>query len=788
MATQKNTNTPAAQLADQGTSADDGGSHINRNNSQGNHGIIASSSNPSAASFLNIFHQRDYHAAGHGTGASSNPADASSSASSLTGEAHRNPVAAHRYEEHQHLHNGYYRNHDDAGNRYREGGISFYHSSTGNEHRQHYESEDPQRPAYEQEWAEACSICFHNRCDFSFPKCQDQFCRSCINKYFTEKIRSCSWGLTSLTLTCPVCYDEIADEVVGRYVDESSYQMYMKHKNPQRNLTRYCPECEEECAVAGNIPTDPSLVKHNKQDFALLMKMILSEGDTTFDNFYSRYSEFLEMELKPVLDKEANSFREVHSFYNYFIELCQKGIEACDQNGGYLSTLSSVCSCAQSDVMSSSCSAPFIHEQLLRLTKGVQTRSAVHHLHQEHERFIGTSDSEEDLTSTKRKRPHSRERGSKNKKTKDNLEDSILMDSKIIVSKSMYFTLSMVSRRLINHVTDGFKRLQLQFCHLQYFPFVSCSKCNGKYCLQCSEGAWHEVMTCEEHMKVRIKKLLRLTRPMSNGGNQHTDQEKPFTFRRHTLSPRREATINFPPSNHKSDGLKEILHKGHSTLGEHGIRFSEDDFSRKISKKLGKINAASMTPSQYKQLVDKILSQELRSLQWKAANSKRCPNCQSFIERDDGCNKMDCLYCGYAYCWHCLKPWSTKCGFYSCQMSDSNTHGEGSSSKSKEETLVGAEGGSKAVVLFLDAADALSGDNTSQQEFDGSRNTKKMRILRDGESRSTSKTEIGVPDVLEIFEKTGGKVMGSINRQLASSHHQQFSNGEDGDGEGSDFW
>jgi len=66
-------------------------------------------------------------------------------------------------------------------------------------------------------------------------------------------------------------------------------------------------------------------------------------------------------------------------------------------------------------------------------------------------------------------------------------------------------------------------------------------------------------------------------------------------------------------------------------------------------------------------------SLEIRhNLQWKLDNSKRCPNCCILINREDGCNKVDCLYCGYRFCWICLCSWSEKCGFFRCKTESSD--------------------------------------------------------------------------------------------------------------------
>ncbi|CDH58653.1 hypothetical protein RO3G_03195 [Lichtheimia corymbifera JMRC:FSU:9682] len=74
-------------------------------------------------------------------------------------------------------------------------------------------------------------------------------------------------------------------------------------------------------------------------------------------------------------------------------------------------------------------------------------------------------------------------------------------------------------------------------------------------------------------------------------------------------------------------------------------------------------------------------SAEASTVQWKLENTRGCPRCAIMICRDEGCNKVDCLYCGFQFCWSCRDPWSQRsCGFYECgkdistQSSSSSSH------------------------------------------------------------------------------------------------------------------
>ncbi|CAO3612181.1 unnamed protein product [Cunninghamella blakesleeana] len=59
-----------------------------------------------------------------------------------------------------------------------------------------------------------------------------------------------------------------------------------------------------------------------------------------------------------------------------------------------------------------------------------------------------------------------------------------------------------------------------------------------------------------------------------------------------------------------------------------------------------------------------------KTVRWQLMNSQRCPNCSIMINRDEGCNKVDCLLCGFCFCWGCKSPWSDKCGFYQCSLAN----------------------------------------------------------------------------------------------------------------------
>ncbi|KAF1800639.1 hypothetical protein FB192DRAFT_1284245 [Mucor lusitanicus] len=49
---------------------------------------------------------------------------------------------------------------------------------------------------------------------------------------------------------------------------------------------------------------------------------------------------------------------------------------------------------------------------------------------------------------------------------------------------------------------------------------------------------------------------------------------------------------------------------------------------------------------------------DVETLRWKMENSRKCPSCSIMINRDEGCNKVDCTLCGFSFCWECRSIWS----------------------------------------------------------------------------------------------------------------------------------
>eukprot|EP01038_Epipyxis_sp_PR26KG_P016115 gene16115-21902_t len=61
---------------------------------------------------------------------------------------------------------------------------------------------------------------------------------------------------------------------------------------------------------------------------------------------------------------------------------------------------------------------------------------------------------------------------------------------------------------------------------------------------------------------------------------------------------------------------------------------------------------------------------ESETANWILANTRKCPECNTRIEKNQGCNHMTCRMCKYEFCWICMGNWvehgQTTGGYYKC--------------------------------------------------------------------------------------------------------------------------
>ena len=74
-------------------------------------------------------------------------------------------------------------------------------------------------------------------------------------------------------------------------------------------------------------------------------------------------------------------------------------------------------------------------------------------------------------------------------------------------------------------------------------------------------------------------------------------------------------------------------------------------------------------------------SAESENITWIMANTKQCPKCRKPIEKNQGCNHMNCKLCTFEFCWLCLGDWKEHGqktgGYYNCnKYEDLKTKGD----------------------------------------------------------------------------------------------------------------
>lgn len=77
--------------------------------------------------------------------------------------------------------------------------------------------------------------------------------------------------------------------------------------------------------------------------------------------------------------------------------------------------------------------------------------------------------------------------------------------------------------------------------------------------------------------------------------------------------------------------------------------------------------------AQLSEWIEKCMN-ESETANWILANTRKCPQCTTRIEKNQGCNHMTCKICKYEFCWICMGNWQehgqNTGGFYKCNRYD----------------------------------------------------------------------------------------------------------------------
>jgi ariadne-1 len=76
---------------------------------------------------------------------------------------------------------------------------------------------------------------------------------------------------------------------------------------------------------------------------------------------------------------------------------------------------------------------------------------------------------------------------------------------------------------------------------------------------------------------------------------------------------------------------------------------------------------------------------------WINANTQACPKCNTYTEKNGGCNHMTCRNCSHEYCWMCKKDWRGHSDFYSCNRFEKKSKKVKKAASGKKKSKVDKE-------------------------------------------------------------------------------------------------
>ncbi|KAG0342141.1 hypothetical protein BG000_006647 [Podila horticola] len=583
-------------------------------------------------------------------------------------------------------------------------------------------SEGEGDPGYEEieYWLQRCSICFDSRLDFCLEYCRDQFCRDCFQRYVKEVVSN-SWGLDVTKIKCPVCQDVIPLAEWSKYVDQTTRDQYQLYNQPYRSFSRFCNGCDEEVFV--------SQIKKT------LVGAPAKEMLPSFESLFSALKSIITLggfSLEDSRQESPSTLRKPNSYFEKKNSLAHGLVKKF------------------SDDYQSLCTAPPMAQSRLPLMahsylSGLSFRSLVASPEQQHS---------QPQPYQHPSIPHTLQRAP---------VPTVVIPPSLPPAGASFGQPSNLARgdastptgsvmqRSAPHRRQGAAGVleiyqSLMISLLELFDLQDGESARAK------EGKTRVPgFERESEIKKKIvafsKELLSLeTRP---------DQWKELQFLhvrwlRWDWCNKCQLEICLQCGQSTHHGNQDCF--GHMRSLIDGETIALDSRRKRVKADEKTSTTKAISHSKGKSRSD----HETTTLQWKLQNTNPCPNCCILIHRDDGCNKVDCMLCGYRFCWVCREAWGVDCGFYKCGRQEEDSSLNLSLEKKKEEGQVSRARGNGNEVQE-EQVESLGISITSVGEINPSPDRHRTRSEESPLGLATptlsDKPEIGVPNVFVIQQK-----------------------------------
>ncbi|KAF9081885.1 E3 ubiquitin-protein ligase arih2 [Mortierella sp. AD031] len=643
-------------------------------------------------------------------------------------------------------------------------------------------------------YLQRCSICFDSRLDFCLELCRDQFCRDCFQKYVKEVVSN-SWGLNVTMIKCPVCQDPLPLAEWSRYVDQATLAQYQQYNQPFRSFSRFCNECDNEVVIS---QVKQSIVGLPSRDMLPLFEALLEQLKSLLvlaglnPEAYSSSSSSASLMLTSMDGRKRQkhgggfSMRDIRAqelvqrFIKDYQSFCgiQKGTSSNLPSlaQSYFSNLamralgggpveSSVPASSQPQQSISRPSQPGGHGappggHSIGFQQNLDGRSSHHQ-----------QDSVYRVPSSLFQRKHHPVRSTGVLEMYKGLTTSLieLFDLK---PQEQSDSMGLVARTDVNsEESQGYGALGVDgVVHSE----TTSSGRKATVTNPCGEVTVNTfripkrtlpdrskiITRGESKRQLEVKKaLVRFSKELSSLEDR-PEQWKELQFL-HVRWCRWDWCNNCDQELCLQCGVSS--HHESETCFEHmsSIITNNAPTSRRSRTNKMDDNSTFASPMKKGSITYKGKERfdlDTGTMQWKLANTNPCPNCCILIHRDDGCNKVDCMLCGYRFCWVCREAWDVGCGFFKCRLAIEEPAMEKDSEDQWEKGPeqwddVDAQGEADQVETLAIAMGEVPHTGHGQADAGAPRHDRRSRRSEDVSAAISEKPEIGVPNVFMIQAK-----------------------------------